>query len=206
MDTKRLKGVITHLKWFSLSEQRPRSTLHGIVFEDIERGLMPPAARVTDMHVCPMVIPGTPPIPHVGGPILPTGSTNVIIGFMPAARVTDKAICTGGGIPDPIVKGSLSVMINNLPAARMGDTTAHGGSIVAGCPTVMIGDSMGGGGGAPGAPKPGSATASGDIKSLSPQASGEAMSAPQLQKQSLEAAAQSGAPFCEVCEKMKNGG
>ena len=98
---------------------------------------MPPAARLTDMHTCPMVTPGVPPVPHVGGPILPTCSPNVIIGFLPAARVTDKCLCVGP--PDVIVKGSATVLINNLLAARIGDNTAHGGVIVMGCPTVMIG-------------------------------------------------------------------
>jgi uncharacterized Zn-binding protein involved in type VI secretion len=86
------------------------------------------------MHVCPMF---DGPKPHVGGPILPPCSVNVMIGFLPAARVTDKAVCVGP--PDIIVKGSTSVMINGLPAARMGDMTAHGGTIVMGCFTVMIG-------------------------------------------------------------------
>lgn len=95
---------------------------------------MPPAARVTDMHTCPMV---TGVVPHVGGPILPPGCPQVMIGFMPAARVTDMATCVGP--PDVIVKGSATVMIGYLPAARLGDLTAHGGVIVMGCPTVMIG-------------------------------------------------------------------
>lgn len=95
---------------------------------------MPPAARITDMHVCPMV---TGIVPHVGGPILPPGCPTVLIGFLPAARVTDKAVCVGP--PDVIVKGSATVFIGNLPAARMGDMTAHGGVIVKGLPTVMIG-------------------------------------------------------------------
>lgn len=99
---------------------------------------MPPAARVTDMHTCPMVTPGTPPIPHVGGPILPPCSVNVLIAGMPAARVTDLALCAAP-MPDIIVKGSATVLINALPAARLGDTTAHGGVIVSGAPTVMIG-------------------------------------------------------------------
>jgi len=92
------------------------------------------AARTGDMHVCPMV---TGTVPHVGGPVMPPGSTNVLIGGMPAARVGDMAICSGP--PDTIIMGSSTVMINNMPAARMGDSTAHGGSIVAGCATVMIG-------------------------------------------------------------------
>jgi len=89
------------------------------------------------MHTCPMQTPGVPPIPHVGGPILPTCSPNVIIGYLPAARVTDKCLCVGP--PDLIAKGSPTVMINYLMAARIGDLTAHGGVIVAGFPTVMIG-------------------------------------------------------------------
>lgn len=97
---------------------------------------MPPAARIGDMHVCPMMSPAVPPIPHVGGPIS-LGAPTVLIGMMPAARVGDMAVCVGP--PDTIAKGSATVMIANMPAARMGDMTAHGGSIVVGCPTVMIG-------------------------------------------------------------------
>ncbi|KPK76835.1 MAG: type VI secretion protein [Phycisphaerae bacterium SM23_30] len=95
---------------------------------------MPPAARVTDMHTCPMV---TGVVPHVGGPILPPGCPTVMIGMLPAARVSDMATCVGP--PDTIVKGSATVMIGNMPAARMGDNTAHGGVIVLGHPTTMIG-------------------------------------------------------------------
>jgi len=98
---------------------------------------MPPAARITDMHTCPMATPGTPPIPHVGGPITGPGVPTVLIGFLPAAVVSDMAVCVGP--PDTIVKGSATVMIGYKPAARMGDTTVHGGVIVAGCPTVLIG-------------------------------------------------------------------
>ncbi|GGZ88133.1 PAAR domain-containing protein [Algibacter mikhailovii] len=98
---------------------------------------MPLAARLTDMHACPMVTPGLPPIPHVGGPILGPGSPNVLIGKMPAAVLGDSLVCVGP--PDTIVQGSATVMIGGKPAARMGDSTAHGGSIVLGCPTVMIG-------------------------------------------------------------------
>ena len=95
---------------------------------------MPPAARFTDMHTCPMV---TGVVPHVGGPILPPCCPTVLIGYLPAARVTDMATCVGP--PDIIAKGSATVMIGYLPAARLGDMTAHGGVIVLGCPTVMIG-------------------------------------------------------------------
>lgn len=98
---------------------------------------MPPAARIGDMHVCPMVTPGVPPIPHVGGPILPPGAVTTLIGGVPAARVGDMAVCVGP--PDVIAKGSVTVLIGSMPAARMGDLTAHGGTIVIGFPTVMIG-------------------------------------------------------------------
>ena len=96
-----------------------------------------PAARLTDMHTCPMVTPGLTPIPHVGGPIVGPGAPTVLIGQMPAAVLGDMAVCVGPA--DSIIKGSATVMICGKPAARMGDTTAHGGAIVLGCPTVLIG-------------------------------------------------------------------
>ncbi len=96
-----------------------------------------PAARAGDKHVCPMVTPGVPPIPHVGGPVLPPGCPLVLIGGMPAARVGDMAVCVGP--PDVIALGSFTVLIGGQPAARMGDMTAHGGSIVMGFPMVLIG-------------------------------------------------------------------
>jgi uncharacterized Zn-binding protein involved in type VI secretion len=86
------------------------------------------------MHTCPMV---TGVVPHVGGPILPPCAPTVLIGFLPAARVTDMATCVGP--PDVIAMGSPTVMINFLMAARIGDPTVHGGVIVLGEPTVMIG-------------------------------------------------------------------
>ena len=98
---------------------------------------MPPAARLTDMHACPMQTPGLPPIPHVGGPIVGPGVPAVLICKLPAAVVGDSATCVGP--PDTIVMGSTTVMIGGKPAARIGDSTAHGGNIVIGCPTVMIG-------------------------------------------------------------------
>ncbi len=98
---------------------------------------MPPAARLTDMHTCPMVTPGIPPIPHVGGPIVGPGIPTVLIGSLPAATLGDMAVCVGP--PDSIVKGSATVLIGGKPAARMGDSTAHGGVIVLGLPTVLIG-------------------------------------------------------------------
>lgn len=89
------------------------------------------------MHICPMVTPGLPPIPHVGGPIVGAGCATVLIGGMPAACLGDQCICVGP--PDVIMKGSMTVMIGGKPAARMGDMTAHGGQIALGYPTVMIG-------------------------------------------------------------------
>ncbi|MEM9874229.1 MAG: PAAR domain-containing protein [Myxococcota bacterium] len=120
---------------------------------------MPNAARITDFHACPMVNPG--PVPHVGGPVS-SGSPNVNIGFIPAARVGDSAVCVPA--TDKITKGSANVFINRKPAARIGDATAHGGVIVVGCPTVNIGDSP--------------------------------------QSFALKMAAQTGAPFCEECERL----
>lgn len=101
-----------------------------------------PAARVSDMHVCPMF---DGPKPHVGGPILPAGKPNVMIGGLPAATVGNMCTCTGP--PDVIIMGSSGVLIGGMPAARMGDSTAHGGTIVMGCLTVLIGEAGGGGGG-----------------------------------------------------------
>ena len=94
---------------------------------------MPPAARLTDMHTCPMV---TGVVPHVGGPVIKC-STSTTICFLMAARMGDMLTCVGP--PDTIVKGSTSVMIDYMPAARMGDMTSHGGSIILGAPTVLIG-------------------------------------------------------------------
>jgi len=94
----------------------------------------PPAARLTDMHVCPQV---TVLVPHVGGPIVAPGCPTVLIGGLPAARATDMAVCVGP--PDAIAMGSMTVSIGGLPAARVGDPTVHGGVIVLGCFTVLIG-------------------------------------------------------------------
>lgn len=96
-----------------------------------------PAARAGDMHVCPMVTPGVPPIPHVGGPVIPPGCPTVLIAAMPAARVGDMCVCVGP--PDVIALGSFTVLIGSMPAAQMGSMTAHGGSVILGAPTVLIG-------------------------------------------------------------------
>ena len=96
-----------------------------------------PAARITDMHTCPMQSPAVPPVPHVGGPILPPGCPTVLIGGLPAACVGDMAVCVGP--PDVIVSGAFNVLVGGRPAARMGDPTVHGGVIVLGYPPVLVG-------------------------------------------------------------------
>ena len=93
-----------------------------------------PAARLTDMHVCPMV---TVLVPHVGGPIVGPGAPTVLIGGLPAARVSDMAVCVGP--PDVIVLGSFTVLTMSMPQARIADLTAHGGTIILGCFTVLVG-------------------------------------------------------------------
>ena len=171
-----------------------------------------PAARLTDLHVCPMV---TGLVPHVGGPVAAPGAPTVLIGTLPAARVTDMVTCVGP--PDLIAKGSASVLISGLPAARMGDQTAHGGSLVIGFPTVLIGDAAsGGGGGGGGGAGSGSGGAAGGAGggggAGSPSggtagsdafehllSTGPAMSAPVVQARTLVQAAKKGAPFCQRC-------
>ncbi|MCX9039073.1 PAAR domain-containing protein [Citrobacter portucalensis] len=96
-----------------------------------------PAARVSDMHICPMVTSDQPPIPHIGGPILPPGVPTVLIGGLPAATVGSMATCVGS--LDSIVTGSTKVLIGNKPAVRMGDQCAHGGTIISGYQKVLIG-------------------------------------------------------------------
>ena len=111
---------------------------------------MPPASRITDMHLCPMFTPALVPIPHVGGPVL-TGMPTVLTGGLPQARTTDMCMCVPA-IPDAIVKGSLTVLVGGLMAARIGDTCSHGGALITGWPTVIIGDAGAVGGGAGAAP------------------------------------------------------
>lgn len=159
---------------------------------------MPLAARVTDMHVCPLT---TGPVPHVGGPILPPGVPTVMIGKMPAATVTNMCTCVGP--PDLIVKGSMGVMINKLPAARMGDTTVHGGTIVLGCPTVIIGETHPGGG----APSP--VVVIPIIASLMKAAkalrkTNKPAAVKIIQEAILMAAATEGKPFVSVVEKCND--
>jgi len=144
-----------------------------------------PAARVGDLHVCPMVTPGVPPVPHVGGPITGPGVTNVLIGGMPAAVLGDMCTCVGP--PDSIVMGSSGVLIGGRPAARVGDVTVHGGTISIGCMNVLIG------GVAPGQVMTKSSLTT--LEKLPAKASKVAK-----QVTALQQAAENGKPFCEECE------
>jgi len=144
-----------------------------------------PAARVSDMHTCPMV---TGLVPHVGGPIMPPCAVTVLTGGLPQARVGDLATCVGP--PDTIVKGSPTVHVNGMMAARMGDLTAHGGVIVLGWPTVLIGDAGVG------------SVSAGGMSQVVPKMAleGEAADALAMIK-AMIAAAKEGKPFCEQCLK-----
>jgi uncharacterized Zn-binding protein involved in type VI secretion len=95
---------------------------------------MPNAARITDLHVCPA---STGPVPHVGGPIIGPGAPTVFVQGLPAAVMGDKCVCVGP--PSSIIAGSGTVLVGGKAAARMGDSTAHGGKIVLGAPTVLVG-------------------------------------------------------------------
>lgn len=166
-----------------------------------------PAARITDLHVCPMF---DGPKPHVGGPIIPPTSMNVLTGGLFQARMGDKATCVGP--PDVIVMGSPTVLVNNMMAARMGDMTAHGGVITLGCFTVLIGvvgggagsggGGAGGAGGGPGYKGP-AAFDKAMIGATGPLSTYSSLPAPATQAAALIEAAGEGTPFCERCA---NGG
>jgi uncharacterized Zn-binding protein involved in type VI secretion len=148
-----------------------------------------PAARVTDNHVCPMV---TGIVPHVGGPILPPCAPTVLTMSLPQARVGDMLTCVGP--PDVIALGSFTVLTMGQPSARIADMTVHGGTIVMGAPTVLIGD-VGFGSVAPGA-----------FKQLVPKLGIEGASGNAAQMaQAMIAAAKDGKPFCEQCMKSAAG-
>jgi uncharacterized Zn-binding protein involved in type VI secretion len=161
---------------------------------------MPPAARVTDMHVCPMV---NVLVPHVGGPILPPCMPTVLIGGLPAARISD--LCTCVGPPDVIVTGAFTVLIGGMPAARIGDMTAHGGTIVMGQFNVLIGDAGGGsgymGGGAGAGEGGGIDAGEGAAGMLTHAKASSSSSAASKQAQALKQAAKDGVPFCELCNQ-----
>jgi len=162
-----------------------------------------PAARIGDMHVCPMMTPGVPPIPHVGGPVAMSGAPTVLIGGMPAAVMGDMCTCIGP--PDTIILGSTGVFLNKKPAARMGDSCAHGGTIILGCPTVLIGEAGGGGGGGIAA-MPVNVIV--DLMGTMPPAVRNQMN----QIVSMKQAAADGTPFvndpctCPICSKLKSQG
>ena len=144
-----------------------------------------PAARVGDMHVCPMF---DGPKPHVGGPILPPCAVTVLTGGPPQARVGDMCTCVGP--PDAILMGAMTVIVMGKPAARMLDTTVHGGKIVVGLPTVLIGDA---GGGAAGSPK-------GNVVVGQAGVAGPAND-PKEQAKALTVAAKEATPFCAACNQ-----
>ncbi len=161
---------------------------------------MPPAARLSDMHTCPQV---TVLVPHVGGPILPPCCPTVLIGFLPAARVGDLATCVGP--PDTIAMGSPTVLIGNMMAARLGDLTVHGGVIVLGCPTVIIGE-VGAGSPLPPDSGLGRVAAAMTTAAATPTPSGNpgadsanTASVPTPQEKALLAAADDGTPLVEKC-------
>lgn len=148
-----------------------------------------PAARITDMHTCPMVN-GT--VPHVGGPILPPAAINVLTGCLPQARIGDQAVCVGP--PDVIALGSFTVLVKGSPAARMGDMTAHGGVIVMGQMNVLIGDA-------------GSASLGGlaqALVNLPIGVEGQGTAFAPMAK-AMIGAAKEGLPFCEQCSKAQIG-
>ena len=165
-----------------------------------------PAARVTDLHTCPMV---TGLVPHVGGLIIPPCQFNVLTCMMPQARITDMAICVGP--MDMIILGAFTILVGGLPAARLGDMTVHGGVIVTGCFTVLIGDAGGGGGG--GAGGGGGGGGGGGNVNIAAQekayigalTEGKYFPRPAEQAKTLKDAAKSGAPFCERCSAAAGG-
>ncbi len=149
-----------------------------------------PAARLTDMHTCPMV---TGLVPHVGGPVVGPGCPTVLIGGMPAAVMGDMCVCVGP--PDTIVLGSTGVMIGGKPAARVGDQCAHGGAIVVGCPTVLIGEVSG------------AATPTLAAMPISGLMSVMKNASPQFAKKmaqiiAMKVATEKGIPFCEKCAQV----
>jgi len=94
-----------------------------------------PAARLGDFHVCSMT-----PIPP-GLPIAPPCAVTTLIGKRPAARMTDMCVCVGPppANVDPIIMGSMTVLVGGLPLARIGDPTLKGGVITTGEFTVLVG-------------------------------------------------------------------
>jgi len=165
----------------------PRVTL-----EPLRKTMSKPAARIGDMHVCPMVTPGTPPVPHVGGPVTGPGCPTVLIGGVPAAVMGDMCTCVGP--PDTITLGSTGVLIGGKPAARMGDMCVHGGSIVVGCPTVLIGEVSPDGAGSV------SSVVNNVLVEIAEFDGGVEGAQAVRQVLSMTRAANEALPFCELCE------
>ena len=155
-----------------------------------------PAARIGDMHICPMITPGVPPVPHVGGPIL-GGVATVLIGGVPAAVMGDTCTCTGP--PDAILIGSMGVLIGGKPAARMGDQCAHGGTISIGMATVLIGEMGGGAGGASVMSEEVVDAVEQVMSEMPPETAKKAQQVVTLLKACIH-----GTPFCAVCEEKKH--
>jgi uncharacterized Zn-binding protein involved in type VI secretion len=128
-------------------------------------------------------------VPHVGGPILPSCAPTVLTGGLPQARVSDRLTCVGP--PDVILMGSRTVFVSKLPAARIGDQTVHGGVIVLGLPTVLIGDATSSG--------VGGAGAGGGAITPAALATAASVTSPAAQAVANRAAAAARAPFCERC-------
>lgn len=148
-----------------------------------------PAARLGDLHVCPMF---NGPVPHAGGPVIGPGVPSVLIGNMPAAVMGNKCVCVGP--PDTISNGSSGVFIGGKPAARMGDRCIHGGAITTGCVTVLIGEKAGGSGGGGGL----GAIPTAALKAVL-DSSGPVPVKSMAQVAALKEAAREGKPFCEQC-------
>lgn len=74
-------------------------------------------------------------IPHVGGPLVGPGAMTVLVSSMPTATLGSMGVCVGP--PTSVVVGNFTVLANNKPIARMMDSTAHGGVITVGNPTVL---------------------------------------------------------------------
>ncbi len=153
-----------------------------------------PAARQLDPHVCPMF---DGPKPHVGGPLLPPFQTTVITGKMLQSRIGDLATCAGP--PDSIAMGSAGVIVVGSPAARMGDMTVHGGNIVVGCPTVLIGE-IGSASGGAGAGKTAQA-ASGASVFTAATTGAKAFIEPFQQATAYKNAHKDASAFCERCNR-----
>ena len=96
-----------------------------------------PAAQLTSYHSCPLFNPGKPPPPHVGGPVVSPSAPTVLISGMPPVGPGSMAICQGP--PDNVIIGSATVLAGGIPVSRINDSTAHGGLIVVGAPTVIVG-------------------------------------------------------------------